>query len=98
MIRIGQRLEERPVFLSIQSQILNLLRRLQRERGLTYLFITHNLGVVEYLADSISVMEKGRIVETGAIEQIFDAPQQEYTRRLLSAIPSLDPSQRRLSA
>ncbi len=83
---------------SIQSQILNLLRGLQRERGLTYLFITHNLGVVEYLADSISVMEKGRIVETGAIEQIFDAPQQEYTRRLLSAIPSLDPSQRRLSA
>lgn len=83
---------------SIQSQILNLLRRLQRERGLTYLFITHNLGVVEYLADAVSVMEKGRIVETGAIEQIFDAPQQDYTRRLLSAIPSLDPSQRRLSA
>jgi ABC-type oligopeptide transport system ATPase subunit len=83
---------------SIQSQILNLLRRLQRERGLTYLFITHNLGVVEYLADDVAVMQKGRIVETGPIEQIFDAPQQDYTRKLLSAIPSLDPSKRRLAA
>ena len=83
---------------SIQSQILNLLRQLQRDKGLTYLFITHNLGVVEYLADAVSVMEKGRIVETGDIEQIFDAPQQQYTKNLLSAIPSLDPSARRLAA
>lgn len=83
---------------SIQSQILNLLRRLQRDNGLTYLFITHNLGVVEYLADGVAVMEKGVIVESGNIEQIFDAPQQEYTKRLLSAIPSLDPSKKRLAA
>ncbi len=83
---------------SIQSQILNLLRQLQRERGLTYLFITHNLGVVEYLADEVAVMQKGRIVETGNIENIFDNPQQEYTKNLLSAIPSLDPSKRRLAA
>ncbi|HEY0074782.1 MAG TPA: ATP-binding cassette domain-containing protein [Abditibacteriaceae bacterium] len=83
---------------SIQSQILNLLRRLQRERGLTYLFITHNLGVVEYLADEVAVMQKGRIVESGSIENIFDQPQQDYTKGLLSAIPSLDPSKRRLAA
>jgi ABC-type oligopeptide transport system ATPase subunit len=83
---------------SIQSQILNLLRQLQRDHELTYLFITHNLGVVEYLADAVAVMEKGRIVESGKVEQIFDAPQQEYTRRLLQAVPSLDPSKRRLAA
>ncbi|HZT42576.1 MAG TPA: ATP-binding cassette domain-containing protein [Chthonomonadaceae bacterium] len=83
---------------SVQSQILNLLRRLQRERGLTYLFITHNLAVVEYLADSVVVMEAGRIVERGTVEQIFDHPREEYTRRLLNSIPSLDPDRRRLSA
>ncbi|HLV79673.1 MAG TPA: ATP-binding cassette domain-containing protein [Chthonomonadaceae bacterium] len=82
---------------SVQSQILNLLRQLQRERGLTYLFITHNLAVVEYLADTVVVMEAGRIVERGTVEQIFDHPREAYTRRLLNSIPSLDPEQRRLS-
>src|SRR5262249_4209528 len=82
---------------SVQSQVLNLLRRLQRENGLTYLFITHNLGVVEYLADEVCVMERGRIVERGTVDQIFDAPQQEYTKRLLSSIPSLDPDAHRLT-
>jgi ABC-type oligopeptide transport system ATPase subunit len=81
---------------SVQSQVLNLLRRLQREHGLTYLFITHNLGVVEYLADAVAVMEQGRIVERGTVDEIFDRPQQEYTRRLLRSIPSLDPEHRRL--
>jgi ABC-type oligopeptide transport system ATPase subunit len=81
---------------SVQSQVLNLLRRLQREHGLTYLFITHNLGVVEYLADAVAVMERGRIVERGTVDQIFDHPSQEYTRRLLRSIPSLDPEHRRL--
>jgi ABC-type oligopeptide transport system ATPase subunit len=76
---------------SVQSQVLNLLRRLQRERGLTYLFVTHNLDVVGYLADEVCVMEHGRIVERGTVDQIFDAPRQEYTRRLLDASPSLDP-------
>jgi ABC-type oligopeptide transport system ATPase subunit len=76
---------------SVQSQILNLLRRLQREEGLTYLFITHNLGVVEYLADEVCVMEAGRIVERGDVATVFDHPQQAYTRRLLDAIPTLDP-------
>ena len=82
---------------SVQSQILNLLRRLQREQGLTYLFITHNLGVVDYFADEVAVMEKGRIVERGTTEDIFDNPQQRYTRELLNAVPSFDPSQRKLS-
>jgi ABC-type oligopeptide transport system ATPase subunit len=81
---------------SVQSQILNLLRRLQRERRLTYLFITHNLGVVDYFADNVAVMEKGRIVETGPTSDIFDRPQQEYTRKLLAAVPSFDPTQRKL--
>ena len=76
---------------SVQSQVLNLLRRLQRERGLTYLFVTHNLDVVGYLADEVCVMERGEIVERGTVDQIFDAPRQEYTRRLLDASPSLDP-------
>ncbi len=81
---------------SVQSQVLNLLRRLQQTRELTYLFITHNLNVVSYLADSVAVMEAGRIVERGTVEDIFDHPSQEYTRRLLNAIPSLDPSIREL--
>jgi ABC-type oligopeptide transport system ATPase subunit len=81
---------------SVQSQVLNLLRQLQREENLTYLFITHNLGVVEYLADEVCVMEKGVIVERGTVEEIFDAPQQEYTKRLLSSVPSLDPMHRKI--
>jgi ABC-type microcin C transport system duplicated ATPase subunit YejF len=81
---------------SVQSQVLNLLRRLQRERGLSFLFITHNLAVVEYMADSVCVMSKGRIVERGNVERIFDAPEQEYTKRLLASIPSTDPDTRRL--
>ncbi|MDX1933015.1 MAG: ATP-binding cassette domain-containing protein [Capsulimonadales bacterium] len=83
---------------SVQSQVLNLLRRLQRENGLTYLFITHNLAVVEYLADEVCVMEKGKIVERGTVDEIFDRPKEAYTQRLLSAIPSLDPDARRLAA
>ncbi len=81
---------------SVQSQVLNLLRRLQRERGLTYLFVTHNLDVVGYLADEVCVMEHGQIVERGTVDQIFDHPQQEYTKRLLDASPSLDPDYSRL--
>jgi ABC-type microcin C transport system duplicated ATPase subunit YejF len=81
---------------SVQSQVLNLLRRLQRERGLSFLFVTHNLAVVEYMADFVCVMSKGRIVERGHVERIFDAPEQEYTKRLLASIPSTDPDTRRL--
>ena len=77
---------------SIQAQILNLLRRLQgegRER-LTYLFITHDLGIVEYLADEVAVMYLGRIVERSPTEGLFDEPLHPYTRALLSAIPGQD--------
>ena len=81
---------------SVQSQVLNLLRRLQREFGLTYLFVTHNLDVVGYLADSICVMEAGKIVERGTVDEVFDSPKEAYTRRLLSAIPSLDPAMQEL--
>jgi ABC-type oligopeptide transport system ATPase subunit len=81
---------------SIQSQVLNLLRQLQRDMGLTYLFITHDLGIVEYLADQVCVMEKGRIVERGSVDEVFDRPEEQYTRNLLSSIPVADPSKRRL--
>lgn len=81
---------------SVQSQVLNLLRRLQRERNLSFLFITHNLAVVEYMADEVCVMSRGKIVERGDVEAIFDSPQQEYTKKLLSSIPSTDPDARRL--
>ncbi|GAC1039046.1 dipeptide ABC transporter ATP-binding protein [Pseudomonas sp. No.117] len=75
---------------SVQAQILDLLRELQAERGLAYLFITHNFGVVEYLADRIAVMEGGRIVEQGSAEQVLRTPRHAMTQRLLAAVPRLD--------
>ncbi len=72
---------------SIQSQILNLLRGLRRDLGLTMLFISHDLSVVRYIADRIAVMEKGKIVELGDAEQVFHQPQTECARTLLAAIP-----------
>jgi len=76
---------------SVQAQILNLLKDLQRELDLTYLFITHDLSIVEYFADEVMVMYLGRIVERGATEEIFDDTMHPYTRALLSAIPRIDP-------
>ena len=76
---------------SVQAQILNLLKRLQSEFDLTYLFITHDLSTVEYFADDVVVMYLGRIVERGAAEEIFDDAKHPYTRALLSAIPKIDP-------
>ena len=79
---------------SIQAQILNLLRDLQESRGLTYLFITHDLGVVRYFADRVAVMYLGRVVEEGPTERIMNAPRHPYTQALLASVPSLDPDKR----
>jgi peptide/nickel transport system ATP-binding protein len=83
---------------SIQAQILNLLRDLQDDFGLTYLFITHDLGVVRYLSDRVAVMYVGQIVEEGRTEQVFTRPRHPYTEGLLAAIPSIDPGQRGVHA
>ena len=74
---------------SVQAQILNLLRDLQRELGVAYLFITHNIGVVEYIADQVAVMQAGRIVEQGACAEVLYRPVHDYTRTLLGAVPRL---------
>jgi peptide/nickel transport system ATP-binding protein len=80
---------------SVQAQILNLLKELQDALGLSYLFITHNIGVVEYLAHEVAVMYLGRIVEQGTVEEILGAPKHPYTEALLSAVPRLDAEGRR---
>jgi peptide/nickel transport system ATP-binding protein len=75
---------------SVQAQILNLLRQLQRELGVSYLFITHNIGVVEYIADQVAVMNRGRIEEQGDAAAVLDAPIRDYTRTLLAAVPRIE--------
>lgn len=74
---------------SVQAQVLNLIQRLQRDRDLAYVFISHDLGVVDHVADEVAVMYLGRAVETGPARQIMRAPRHPYTRALLAAIPSL---------
>ena len=76
---------------SVQAQILNMLKRLQHDHGLAYLFISHNMAVIETMADDVAVMYLGRIVETGAVEEVLRNPLHPYTQALLSAVPVADP-------
>ena len=78
--------------MSIRAQVLNLLRHLQKERGITYLFIAHDLSVVRFISDRIAVISKGRIVELAEAEELFLHPLHPYTKALLSAVPIPDPS------
>jgi oligopeptide transport system ATP-binding protein len=80
---------------SIQAQILNLLKDLQRDFGLTYLFISHDLAVVRSMSDHIAVMKDGKIVETGTADDVYEQPKHEYTRALLTAVPVPDPRRMR---
>ena len=73
----------------MQAQILNLLLQLQRDLGVAYLFITHNFGVVEFLAHEVALMRGGRIVEAGPAQRVLEHPAHDYTRALLAAVPRL---------
>jgi len=99
-INIARALALRPEFLvldepvsaldvSVGAQVVNLLRELQREYGLTYLFISHSMPLVRYLCDRVAVMQRGKLVELGECEQVCDAPREEYTRRLIAATPEM---------
>ena len=80
---------------SVQAQILNLLKHLQESLGLGFLFITHNLSIVEYFADEVAVMYLGRIIEYGKVDEVLENPLHPYTQALLSAVPKIDPSTNR---
>ena len=99
-INIARALALRPEFLvldepvsaldvSVGAQVVNLLRDLQREYGLTYLFISHSMPLVRYLCDRVAVMQKGRVVEMGECGQVCEAPREEYTRGLIAATPEM---------
>lgn len=80
---------------SVQAGILNLMKRLQREHGLTYLFVTHDMGVVRYICEKVAVMYLGKIVEVASKKQLFNSPLHPYTQALLNSVPIPDPSKRR---
>ncbi len=80
---------------SIQAQVVNLLKQLQKERGLTYLFIAHDLSMVKYISDRIAVMYRGRILELGEADEIYNNPIHPYTKSLLSAVPQPNPEYER---
>jgi ABC-type oligopeptide transport system ATPase subunit len=101
-IGIARALAVRPEFLildeptsaldvSVQADVLNLLHRLQEELGLTYFFISHDLGVIRYICDNVAVIYRGKLVEEGPVGEIFDNPKSDYTRMLLNAMPDPDP-------
>jgi peptide/nickel transport system ATP-binding protein len=79
---------------SVEAQVLNLLRALKRQFNLTYVFISHDLGVVRYISDRVLVMYLGRVVELGPVDAIFEQPRHPYTQALLASRPSMDPAQR----
>ncbi|MGG3643170.1 ABC transporter ATP-binding protein [Bacillus gobiensis] len=79
---------------SVQAQVLNFMQEIQKELKLTYLFISHDLGIIRHMCDRIGIMYKGRYVEEGTSKDIFENPQHIYTKRLVSAIPDIDPRNR----
>lgn len=79
---------------SVQAQVLNFMQDIQKEYDLTYIFIGHDLGVIRHVCDRIGIMYKGRLVEEGNTDEIFDNPQHIYTKRLVAAIPDIDPKNR----
>jgi oligopeptide/dipeptide ABC transporter ATP-binding protein len=80
---------------SVQAQILNLMKQLQKEFGLTYLFISHNIGVIRHFSDRVAVMYLGKVVEMAEKRALFQSPVHPYTQALLAAVPSLDPKKKR---
>ncbi len=84
--------------MSVQAQVLNLLHDLQARLGLTYFFISHDLGVIRCMSDRIGVIRHGVLVEEGPTDAVFEAPSSPYTRALISAIPDLDIAPPRLAA
>ncbi|WP_018665226.1 ABC transporter ATP-binding protein [Heyndrickxia acidiproducens] len=79
---------------SVQAQVLNFMKDIQKELNLTYLFISHDLGIIRHMCDRIGIMYRGQFVEEGTSEEIYENPQHIYTKRLLSAIPNVDPERR----
>lgn len=79
---------------SVQAQVLNFMQDIQHEFKLSYLFISHDLGVIQHICDRVGIMYRGRLVEEGTVEEIYHNPQHLYTKRLLSAIPEMDPAKR----
>lgn len=79
---------------SVQAQVLNFMKEIQKELNLTYLFISHDLGIIRHMCDQIGIMYKGRYVEQGTTDDIFENPQHIYTKRLIAAIPDMDPTKR----
>ncbi len=80
---------------SVQAQILNLMKELQKALGLTYLFVSHNIGVIRHMSDRVAVMYLGKLVEIGKKKELFDSPLHPYTRALLAAVPSSNPKVKR---